>query len=215
MFISDFVLKIKQNDYLDISNYKSKKYIIKMNNVAELLTAECKTAWASLLAEFAPHCCAFRGAAAAIATLDCLQALATVAQRQGYCRPVFLGDSEPPQIAINQGRAPVLDAILPNGAVPNDVALHSDGLRTLVINGPNMGGKSCCMRLVAQTVLLAQIGSWVPAASVTMRVVDSILTRMGASDNILQVRVSQCCRFGRNIAQVTPKIIYFKHQKIC
>jgi DNA mismatch repair ATPase MutS len=107
--------------------------------------AACKAAWAQLLERFAPHCAAFRAAARALAALDCLQALAGPAQAPDTCRPHFIENADAAEVRIEAGRAPLLDAVLPGGAVPNDVALGGAGLSTMVISGPNMGGKSCYM----------------------------------------------------------------------
>ena len=109
------------------------------------MQAACKEAWATLLARFVVHCPAFRAAARALATLDCLQALAATAQNPDFSRPQFIDDEESARVEIDAGRAPLLDAVLAGGAVPNDVALGGDGLRTMVISGPNMGGKSSYM----------------------------------------------------------------------
>jgi DNA mismatch repair protein MSH3 len=107
--------------------------------------ATCKQAWTNLLERFAPHCPAFRAAAHALATLDCLQSHAALAQCPNWCRPQFVDEERGSQIRIEGARSPLLDVILPGGAVPNDVAMGGDGLRMMVVSGPNMGGKSSYM----------------------------------------------------------------------
>ena len=99
-------------------------------------------------------CPAFRATARALAELDCLTALvATAASSGATCRPLFLEDAEASTVRVHEGRAPLLDALLPAGAVPNDIALGGSGPSTMVISGPNMGGKSSymcqvCVKLV-------------------------------------------------------------------
>jgi DNA mismatch repair protein MutS len=116
--------------------------------------------------------------AAALAALDALAAFATVAASHDYARPEMGGDG----IHIEGGRHPVVERT-EAGFVPNDTDLDRDR-RVAVITGPNMSGKSTYMRQVALICLLAQAGSFVPAASADLRVVDRIFTRVGASDDI-------------------------------
>jgi DNA mismatch repair protein MutS len=120
--------------------------------------------------------------AAALAHLDCLAALAELADREGYCCPeVDLSD----QIEIRQGRHPVVEKMLgPGSFVPNDLAMDMDQARLMILTGPNMAGKSTYMRQIALIVLLAQTGSFVPAASARIGLVDRIFTRVGASDDL-------------------------------
>ncbi|MCL6648275.1 MAG: DNA mismatch repair protein MutS [Chloroflexi bacterium] len=124
---------------------------------------------------------ALRATAAAIAELDVVAALAEVARRHGYCRPV-LDESE--AIIIRAGRHPVVEAALPEGQfVPNDVSLSCDEAQILILTGPNMAGKSVFIRQVALIVLLAQIGAFVPAREARIGMVDRIFTRVGAQDD--------------------------------
>ena len=120
--------------------------------------------------------------ARAVATLDVLAALAHVARERGYVRPVV---DDGGVIDIQDGRHPVLE-LRTDGArfVPNDLRLASGEVDCLVITGPNMAGKSTYMRQAALIVLLAQIGSFVPARSARVGVVDRIFTRIGAQDNL-------------------------------
>ena len=118
-----------------------------------------------------------------IAHLDCLLSGAKTAQEHKYVRPVI--DSSD-VIDIKQGRHPVIETQMPIGEqyVPNDIMLDSDGQQIMIITGPNMAGKSALLRQTALIVLMAQIGSLVPAESARIGLVDKIFTRVAASDNI-------------------------------
>lgn len=125
---------------------------------------------------------AIQRTAQALAAIDCLSALAELADRQHYCQPeITLED----HLEISQGRHPVVEKMLdPQSFVPNDTLLDLSGRRLMILTGPNMAGKSTYMRQVAQIVLLAQIGSFVPAASARIGLVDRVFTRVGASDDL-------------------------------
>ena len=118
-----------------------------------------------------------------LARVDCLIGFASLAAQNSYVRPVV---NEEESIDIKAGRHPVIEKQLPAGEeyVPNDVFLDSENQQIIIITGPNMAGKSALLRQTALIVLLAQIGSFVPAESATIGVVDKIFTRVGASDNI-------------------------------
>jgi DNA mismatch repair protein MutS len=122
----------------------------------------------------------------AVADLDVLAGLADVAADRGWCRPAFADDDE---LTIVGGRHPVLEAMLPGGEiVPNAsrVGGVTDGERgrLLIVTGPNMGGKSTYLRMVALCVLLAQVGSFVPAVSARIGLVDRLFTRVGSEDDL-------------------------------
>jgi DNA mismatch repair protein MutS len=120
--------------------------------------------------------------AARIADLDAVASLSEVAERYNYCCPVV--DFED-VIEITDGRHPVVERqVGGTGFVPNDVLLDLEKNRFLIITGPNMAGKSTCIRQVALIVLMAQMGSFVPAARARIGVVDRIFTRIGAADNL-------------------------------
>ena len=121
--------------------------------------------------------------ASLIARIDCLRSYANIAIEHNYVKPE-LNDSH--VIDIKQGRHPVIEQQLPIGEeyVPNDVYLDNESQQIIMITGPNMSGKSALLRQTALIVLMAQIGSYVPAESVNLGVVDKIFTRVGASDNI-------------------------------
>jgi DNA mismatch repair protein MutS len=118
-----------------------------------------------------------------IAVLDCLLSFALVARANKYCKPEI---NESLILDIKSGRHPVIEKQLAAGTtyVPNDIFLDSDKQQILVITGPNMAGKSALLRQVALITLLAQIGSFVPAESASIGLVDKIFTRVGASDNL-------------------------------
>ena len=118
-------------------------------------------------------------AASLIASLDAIQSLGEVADRNRYCKPM-INDGE--TLYIRNGRHPVLEQI--DSFVPNDTHLDGDSRRMAVITGPNMAGKSTYMRQVALITLMAQIGSFVPAEEAVIGVVDRIFTRVGASDDL-------------------------------
>ena len=120
--------------------------------------------------------------AAAAAEADTLCSLATVAAQKGYCRPEVTLNSN---ICITDGRHPVVEHMLTDSLfVPNDTHLGEADNQVCIITGPNMAGKSTYMRQVALIVLMAQIGSFVPARSATIGIVDRIFTRIGASDDL-------------------------------
>lgn len=132
------------------------------------------------LAEFIP---AIQIDANQIARLDCLLSFATAARENNYIRPVVADDDV---LEIRQGRHPVIEKQLPIGEkyIANDVMLDSNTQQIIIITGPNMAGKSALLRQTALITLLAQIGSFVPAESAHIGLVDKIFTRVGASDNI-------------------------------
>ena len=118
----------------------------------------------------------------AIATLDVLNSFANVASDNRYVRPDV---TQSTAIKIKDSRHPVVELLLKNASfVPNDVNLDNKSDRVAIITGPNMAGKSTYMRQIALIVLMAQIGSFVPASSAQIGIVDSIFTRVGASDDL-------------------------------
>lgn len=130
----------------------------------------------------AGHAARVQETAAAVAAVDCLCSFAAVAVQRGYCRPEI---SLSKHISIQDGRHPVVEAMLKDSLfVPNDTELGSDDNQVSIITGPNMAGKSTYMRQVALIVLMAQIGSFVPARSAKIGLVDRVFTRIGASDDL-------------------------------
>ncbi len=120
-------------------------------------------------------------AAQALAALDVFASLAEVAVRYNYVHPRLNNDN---QIIISQGRHPVVERNTDISFVPNDAYLSNDDTQLIVLTGPNMSGKSTYLRQVALIVLLAQMGSFVPASSATIGLVDRVFTRIGAGEDI-------------------------------
>ena len=135
-----------------------------------------------LLSDIAEHLERLQKTASAIAQLDVMCSFAHLADESGYCRPeVDLGDI----IDIKDGRHSVVEAYLKDGMfVPNDTYLDASGNRLALITGPNMAGKSTYMRQTAIIIILAQMGSFVPARSARIGIVDKLFTRIGASDDL-------------------------------
>jgi len=160
---------------------------------AEILSAEDRAneleydLFVDLRRQVAAHTDRLQRAARVLAELDVLAALAEVAARYGYTRPVV---DESAVIEIREGRHPVVERMMPEGArfVPNETHLDGESHRLLVITGPNMSGKSVYIRQVALIALMAQMGSFVPAASARVGLVDRIFVRAGATDDIAQGR---------------------------
>ena len=121
----------------------------------------------------------------AVARLDCLQSFARIARERGYVCPELSDDT---LIDIEQGRHPVIETLMPVGEkyIPNDIRLDDKEQQIVMITGPNMSGKSALLRQTALIILMAQMGSFVPAKRAHIGVVDKIFTRVGASDNISQ-----------------------------
>ncbi len=138
--------------------------------------------FADLLEEIGKELDRIQRTARAVAQLDVLTALAIVAADNNYCRPV-VDDSD--QLVIREGRHPVVEQVLKGSLfVPNDTVLDCGENRCLIITGPNMAGKSTYMRQNALIVLMAQIGSFVPAKECHVGIVDAVFTRVGASDDL-------------------------------
>lgn len=121
--------------------------------------------------------------ASAVALLDCLASLATVAKERRYVRPTILESGAP--LKITDGRHPVVEAISRERFVPNDTILDNKENRCAIITGPNMAGKSTYMRQIALIAVMAHIGSFVPAKGAEIPLIDRIFTRVGASDNLI------------------------------
>lgn len=156
----------------------------------ESLAAACDSAFSELLSSIAADYQPIRDAVSALATLDCLLSLSRVAMLPGYTKPVFLSADSAPTVSITAGRHPIAEHMITY--IPFTTTLSSatspqaslEASQAQLITGPNMGGKSSYVRAVALLVLLAQIGSFVPADAMSLTPCDGIYTRMGASDNI-------------------------------
>jgi DNA mismatch repair protein MutS len=131
-----------------------------------------------------------RQTALALAEVDVLASLSHIAALRNYCRPRFVDDGA--ELEIIEGRHPVIEQQEVVGGserfVPNDLYLNATTHRILLLTGPNMGGKSTYLRQTALTVIMAQIGSFVPARSARLSIVDRVFTRIGASDNLARGR---------------------------
>ena len=175
----------------------------------EKIQIHTRLAWASHLQSFAAS---HRGHLAEVAslmdTLDALQSLAQIAAMPNYCRPQFvdaapLSDEKPHNVSVASegqgylsivnGRHPIVEVFnsastasyVPNSVVIGTLPSSTEGASCILLTGPNMGGKSCLVRMIGLGVLMAQIGCYVAADSMTLTVFDGIYTRMGSSDSIL------------------------------
>jgi len=148
----------------------------------ERLTALEYQLFSQLREHLAAQAHRIQASAEAVAGVDALYSLAAVAVQQGYCRPEITVGNE---IVIRDGRHPVVEQVLQDALfVPNDTTLDCEHNQVAIITGPNMAGKSTYMRQVALTVLMAQMGSFVPARSARIGIVDRVFTRIGASDDL-------------------------------
>ncbi|WP_409420865.1 DNA mismatch repair protein MutS [Pseudaeromonas sp. ZJS20] len=143
-----------------------------------------KQLYEQLLDQLLPHLAELQRCAAAVAELDVLSNLAERAASFNYCRPELVNDA---QIQIDNGRHPVVEQVMSAPFIANPVQLASER-RMLIVTGPNMGGKSTYMRQTALIVLLAYMGSYVPADSARIGPIDRIFTRIGASDDLASGR---------------------------
>ncbi|KAI9489627.1 muts domain V-domain-containing protein [Zychaea mexicana] len=148
----------------------------------ELLEAAFDKAYRTFLTQVTEKYETFRDVVLGLAQLDCLFSLATVAQQPNYVKPTF---SEHAQLKVVNGRHPMVEQLLSDSYVPNDIDFDMHKKRTMVLTGPNMGGKSSYIRQVALIAIMGQIGSYVPADSAELGILDAVYTRMGALDNML------------------------------
>ncbi|XP_041644145.1 DNA mismatch repair protein Msh3 isoform X2 [Cheilinus undulatus] len=160
----------------------------KLLQLREQLLLDCQREWTNFLDQFGEHYHTMKRAISHLATVDCLFSLAEAAKQGDYYRPEVCENQC--QILIRDGRHPAIDLLMgeQNQYVPNLTELQGDGRRTMIITGPNMGGKSSYIRQVALICVMAQMGSFVPAFQARLGVLDGIYTRMGASDNIYKGR---------------------------
>lgn len=147
-----------------------------------------KRIFSEIRQQTADHAQRIRATATAVAELDVAAALAQVAAENRYTRPQFGDDGE---MRIGAGRHPVIEKLSNEEAgrfIPNDLYLNDEADQIGIITGPNMGGKSTYLRQAALIAILAQMGSWVPAESALLPLIDRIFTRIGASDNLARGR---------------------------
>ena len=155
----------------------------------KILTAEEKIAeleeklYMELVITAAGYLDAIQQNAKNIAVLDCILSFAHIATKYNYCRPDV---DESFELSLTEARHPVIERQLPLGQayVPNDISLSNDDTQIMMITGPNMSGKSAVLRQTALIALMAQMGSYVPASTAKVGLIDKIFTRVGASDNI-------------------------------
>lgn len=160
-----------------------KTYETKILGAEERISVLEQQLFQELIHYLVPNIQSFQSTARSIAQLDVLSGFTTLATKQNYCRPEFVSNTS---LEIVAGRHPVIEQQLPheNPYIPNDVYLDNDAQQIIMITGPNMSGKSAILRQTALIVLLAQMGSYVPATELRLGIVDKIFTRVGASDNI-------------------------------
>jgi DNA mismatch repair protein MutS len=160
-----------------------KVYEEKILNAEERLIDIERQLFDELVLEAAEYVPQLLGTAKALAILDVLCSLALVAIQNNYCRPEILIENV---LDIKSGRHPVIEQQLPLGEayVPNDIYLDGTDTQIAIITGPNMAGKSALLRQTALIVIMAQMGSYVPAAAARIGLVDKVFTRVGASDNL-------------------------------
>lgn len=187
-------------------NEELKEYESKILGAEEKILEIETRLFNELVVALSEYISAFQLNAAQIARLDCLLAFATIAKQNSYVRPE-INDSF--AIDITQGRHPVIENQLPLGEeyIANDVFLDNKDQQIVIVTGPNMAGKSALLRQTALIVLMAQIGSFVPAQQAQIGWVDKIFTRVGASDNIslgestFMVEMNEAASILNNISQ--------------
>lgn len=162
-----------------------KEYESKILGAEERMLILEQQIYNDLLAYISLHLKQLQADAKAVATVDCLHCFATLAVERNYCRPTL---DDGLKIELKAARHPVIETLMDVGEqyIPNDLTLDSNGEQIIIITGPNMSGKSALLRQTALIVLMAQMGSFVPADKAHIGIVDKIFTRVGASDNISQ-----------------------------
>ena len=160
-----------------------KEYETKILGAEEKIKSIESRLYSALLVELQAHIEPLKVNARSVAHLDMLWCFASLAIKHNYTRPEFLDTNV---LEVKEGRHPVIEHQLPPGTpfIANDLVLDPDTQQIIMITGPNMSGKSALLRQTALLILMAQMGSFVPAASLKTGVMDKIFTRVGASDNI-------------------------------
>ena len=160
-----------------------KEYEEKILGAEEKILAIEQRIYASIVAKIQQEIRAIQQSSAIVAQIDLLSAFAQLAVENNYSRPII---DQSLEIEIRQGRHPVIERNMPLGQeyVANDIKLDSQGEQIIILTGPNMAGKSALLRQTALIVIMAQTGSFVPAAYARIGIVDKVFTRVGASDNI-------------------------------
>nr|GAT43998.1 DNA mismatch repair protein [Mycena chlorophos] len=178
---------VSQTKY--IKRYRSPVVEEKLKELSrweESLSIESDRAFLKFFDEVGEHYAIMRQAVQQLATIDCLFSLAQVAlNSDNYVKPTFVDDSD--VLEIVHGRHPMIEVLRTDPFIPNSISFTSSS-RCKVLTGPNMGGKSSCVRMIALIVIMAQIGSYVPAESVKLGLIDGVWTRMGAYDELSRGR---------------------------
>jgi DNA mismatch repair protein MutS len=160
-----------------------KEYEERVLTAAERVEERERQLFESLRSEIGSQVARLQSVAQIIAELDVLASLAEAAAREGYVRPVLVDEFS---LEITAGRHPVVERMMPREKfIPNDISLTED-TRMIILTGPNMAGKSTVLRQVGLIVLMAQVGSFVPASRARIGIVDRLFTRVGASDNLVR-----------------------------
>ncbi|KAK9456659.1 muts domain V-domain-containing protein [Dipodascopsis uninucleata] len=158
------------------------KLVKELDQRRESLTIACNDAYKDFLVLISSKYEKFREVVQELAAVDCLMSLAQVSAQPNYSKPNFL---DKPCVRVQEGRHPIVEHILLDNYVPNDIDISSNATRSIIITGPNMGGKSSYVRQTALIAIMAQIGCYVPAKSATLGILDAVYTRMGAYDNMM------------------------------
>jgi DNA mismatch repair protein MutS len=169
-----------------------KEYEAKILDAQEKIIEIERRVFAELRTAIAAEAKRIRQTALALAEVDVLISFAHIASLRNYCRPTFADTSIADELEIVEGRHPVIEQHELSGGserfVPNDLYLNNANHNILLLTGPNMGGKSTYLRQTALIVILAQMGSFVPARSARLSIIDRVFTRIGASDNLARGR---------------------------
>lgn len=171
------------------------KLIRELELATERLEAACDEAFKTFVTQISEKHSEFRESIVAISQIDCLMSLAASSGKPGYVKPEFVDGR---CIELVDSRHPAIDVLTVDPYIPNSVHMYPTRSRAMVITGPNMGGKSSFVRQVALSVIMAQVGCFVPAKKARLFLVDAIYTRMGAYDNMMagestfQVELKEC-----------------------
>ncbi len=165
-----------------------KEYEAKIFDAQEKIVEIERRLFTELRSAIAGEAKRIRQTALALAEVDVLASLAHIAAMRDYCRPAFADSKESGELEIIDGRHPVIEQQGNDRFVPNDLYLNATTHTILLLTGPNMGGKSTYLRQTALIVIMAQMGSFVPARSARLSLVDRVFTRIGASDNLARGR---------------------------
>lgn len=154
-----------------------KRLIQERARYKESLTAEASKAYSAFLDEIAQsHYSLLRDTINKLAVADCLLSLAHIGLQDGYVRPELTDEDS---LDIIDGRHPMVEALRSDPFVPNSISMGGESARSVIMTGPNMGGKSSAVRMVALIAIMAHIGSYVPARAARIGMCDGIMTRMG------------------------------------